>query len=207
MASLSVPTPGSTTTRWAAGGHALVGPDNGVLLPAARALANVVARGDGEGGRAGEDALEPFAIRGFDPASSTFHGRDVFAPAAAIVHEAGIGSFDEGDDRFEPIADVVDLWFPEPDLRETGATGEVLTVDGFGNAITNVPGDVLDCRFGERVTVDGEATVVARTYADVADGQRLVTVGSHGNVELAANRGRGDGAFGVDIGDVVRFEW
>src|SRR6056297_2694765 len=73
--------PGVGTDRAAlvvrAGDHALVGPDNGVLLPAARTLPNQSGEGTG---------IEVFRWVYEDPESSTFHGRDVFAPAAATVH-------------------------------------------------------------------------------------------------------------------------
>lgn len=194
---LVVVDPGVGTDRAAlvvrAGEHALVGPDNGVLMPAARRLA-------------GNGALEPFAIDVADPASHTFHGRDVFAPAAARAHEVGI-------DRVETLAElspvdaVVDLSFPEPSVDAGRAVGEVLVVDGFGNAVTNLPGARLAERYGGRIEVNGESAPVRRTYAAVAPGERLVTVGSHGNIELAANQGRGDEAFGVAPGDAVRVDW
>ena len=190
---LVVVDPGVGTDRPAvvvrAGDHALVGPDNGVLLPAARRLA------DGGG-------IECFEIDLGDPASSTFHGRDVFAPAAALVHEAGVGAF-ETREEFTPVGEWEGLRLPEPTVTDGRATGEVLVVDGFGNAITNVPGDVLDGRYGETVRVNGERAPVEPTYAAVAAGQRLVTVGSHENVELAVNRGRGEAAFGVAVGDAL----
>jgi S-adenosylmethionine hydrolase len=190
---LVVVDPGVGTDRAAvvvrAGDHALVGPDNGVCLPAARELA-------------GEAGIEIFEIDLGDPASSTFHGRDVFAPAAALVHEAGVGGF-ETREEFEPVDSVVDLTFPEPTVEDDRAEGEVLVVDGFGNAITNLPGAVLDGRYGGRVTVNGERAPVEPTYAAVEAGQRLVTVGSHENVELAVNRGRGEAAFDVAVGDAV----
>ncbi|MFT4945490.1 MAG: S-adenosylmethionine hydrolase, partial [Halovenus sp.] len=80
-------------------------------------------------------------------------------------------------------------------------------VDGFGNAITNVPGRVVADRFGTTIRVDGERAPVRETYARVDPGQRLVTVGSHGNVELAVNRGRGDAAFDVEAGSSVELSW
>ncbi|MCF2208449.1 SAM-dependent chlorinase/fluorinase, partial [Halobacterium salinarum] len=55
--------------------------------------------------------------------------------------------------------------------------------------------------------VDGVATPVRRSYAHTDPGKRLLTVGSHGNVELAVNRGRGDDAFGVSAGDEVTVVW
>ena len=199
---LVVVDPGVGTDRAAivvrAGEHALVGPDNGVLVPVARELAAVSATGDGD--------FDAFDVDVETPQSHTFHGRDVFAPAAADVHAVGIDAI-ERLDGLEPTEDVVDLRFPEPDVDEEDATGEVLVVDGFGNAITNVPGRTLEGRYGETVVVNGGRAPVRRSYAYVDPGERLVTVGSHGNVELAVNRGRGDEAFGVDRGDAVRLDW
>ncbi|WP_435179851.1 SAM hydrolase/SAM-dependent halogenase family protein [Halorussus sp. AFM4] len=198
---LVVVDPGVGTDRAAlavrAGDHALVGPDNGVLPPAARELA-AQATGD-------ESDVEVFEVEYEDEAteSTTFHGRDVFAPAAAAVHEAGVASFHERDD-VAPVDGYEDLRFPEPELGDDAAVGEILVVDGFGNAVTNVPGERLDGRAS--VAVNGESAPVARAYAAVDPGERLVTVGSHGNVELAVNRGRGDEAFGVEVGDAVRVE-
>jgi len=208
---LVVVDPGVGTDRAAiairAGGHALVGPDNGVLLPAARTLA--------------DGPVEVFEVRYEDPApegraengrwppvaeTSTFHGRDVFAPAAARVHEAGVGDF-EDQPGFVPADDYEDLQFPEPTVDEDGAVGEVITVDGFGNVITNIPGEVLADRFGSHVKANGAWASARRAYAEVDVGHRVVTVGSHGNVELAVNQGRGDDTFGVEAGGRVRLSW
>ena len=208
---LVVVDPGVGTDRSAlairAGDHALVGPDNGVLLPAARALADgppklfeVTYEDPDPGDRVGDSQWPPV------PESATFHGRDVFAPAAARVHAAGVGCFEE-QSGFAPAGEHEDLRLPDPTVEEDSAVGEVLTVDGFGNVITNVPGDVLADRFGSQVSVDGAWVPVRRAYAAVGTGHRLVTVGSHGNVELSVNRGRGDDSFGVDAGSRVRLSW
>jgi S-adenosylmethionine hydrolase len=204
---LVVVDPGVGTDRAAlavrAGDHALVGPDNGILLPTARELsAGGPPSGDGRN-------VEVFEVEYEDAEteSTTFHGRDVFAPAAAEIHEAGVDSFHEREDVM-PTDGYQDLRFPEPQLPtpdgDATAVGEVLVVDGFGNVITNLPGDLLDGR--EQVAVNGESASVARAYAEREPGERLVTVGSHGNVELAVNRGRGDEAFGLAVGDDVRLE-
>jgi len=199
---LAVVDPGVGTDRDAlvvrAGDHAVVCPDNGLGLPVARKLGDPeVFAVDYEGG-AGEWLASP--------ASSTFHGRDVFAPAAAKVHEVGVDAVGSVS-GIAPTDEYTDLTFPEPTLEASGATGTVLVVDGFGNAVTNVPGRVLEGRFGEHVAVDGVQAPVERAYAAVEPGQHLVTVGSHGNVELAVNRGRGDDAFGVEAGNRVRLSW
>ena len=207
---LVVVDPGVGTERSAvvvrAGDHALVGPDNGVLLPAARALT--------------DGSLELFEVTYVDPGpeggvpgqwppvaeSSTFHGRDVFAPAAARVRVAGVERF-ERQEGFERADDYENLTLPEPAVEDGGAVGEVITVDGFGNAITNIPGDVLAGRFGSHVKANGVWASARRTYAAVDPGHRVVTVGSHGNVELAVNQGRGDDTFGVEAGTRVRLSW
>jgi S-adenosylmethionine hydrolase len=211
---LAVVDPGVGTDRAAlvvrAGDHAFVGPDNGVLLPASRAIA-------------GEDEIEVFevAVRGEgdavtkepdptawppDPASSTFHGRDVFAPTAARVHDAGVDAI-EAIDGLEPTADFQDLRFPEPELKPDGAIGTALAVDGFGNVITNIPGSAIADRFGDHVKANGIWAGARRTYAAVDDGHRVITVGSHGNVELAVNQGRGDETFGISAGARIRLSW
>ncbi|WP_135820536.1 SAM hydrolase/SAM-dependent halogenase family protein [Halostella litorea] len=206
---LAVVDPGVGTDRAAvvarAGGHALVGPDNGVLVPAARKLAG---GGAVEWFAIDEDAAEvprPAAGEAAEPRrrSNTFHGRDVFAPAAAAVHEAGVADLGSLD-RLTPVDGVKDLTFPDPTVEDDAVVGEVLVVDGFGNAITNVPGDVVAAL--DAVTVNGQSVPVGETFAAVPEGQWLVTVGSHGNVELDVNRGRGDEAFGVEPGDAVRLE-
>ncbi|ELY70894.1 SAM hydrolase/SAM-dependent halogenase family protein [Natrinema versiforme] len=217
---LVVVDPGVGTERNAivlrAGDHTLVGPDNGVLLPAARRLAGSTDRL--ESGAIDEDALEPVepttptgsmadssgnADRSSQRRSNTFHGRDVFAPAAAAVHEADTGALDSLE-WLEPTPIAADLEFPDPVLEDERAAGEVLVVDDFGNAITNVPGSYLDGR--ERVAANGDPVPVGETFAAVPVGERLATVGSHGYVELDVNRGRGDDAFGLEPGDRVVLE-
>jgi S-adenosylmethionine hydrolase len=196
---LVVVDPGVGTDRTAlllrVGDHALVAPDNGVLAPVAREL---------------EGQTEAFRIDDADARSSTFHGRDVFAPAAAEAHEAGVDSLAELD-YLDPLDDFVDLRLPDPriDGDARRAVGEVLVVDDFGNAITNLPGSVVANHGAVRVEAGptDDRIPVGDTFGAVAPGERLVTVGSHGNVELDVNRGRGDDAFGVGPGDEVVLEW
>jgi len=199
--------PGVGTDRAAlvveAGDHRFVAPDNGVAVPVARELASGTGTETDTPSATGENfRVWAYEYAESETASNTFHGRDVFAPAAAAVHDADAVA---DVDRCRPADGWVDLQFPDPRVGESGATGEVLVVDGFGNAITNVPGEVLEDRYGGTVEVNGESVPV--DYAELAPGRPLVTVGSHGNVELAVNRGRGDEAFGVGTGDALRLEW
>lgn len=208
---LVVVDPGVGTQRRAivvrAGGHVFVAPDNGIVFPVARRLSDDVQaftvafeQGDPTDISPRADEWPP------EPDSQTFHGRDLFAPVAAHVHEAGRHSF-EADDAFAPTDDYEGVTFPDPTIDEDGAVGETLTIDGFGNVITNIPGTVLAGRYGDHVQANGISASVRRSYAEVDESHRVVTVGSHGNVELAVNQGRGDDTFGVDVGGRVRLAW
>ncbi|WP_439025527.1 SAM hydrolase/SAM-dependent halogenase family protein [Haloarchaeobius sp. DT45] len=198
--------PGVGTIRGAlvlrVGEHALVAPDNGVVVPVARRLAGLA---PGEPLSAADVPVSAHLIGDADADSTTFHGRDVFAPAAAAVHEVGVEN--AGDlPRLTPTAleTLVDCTLPEADVENGRAEGEVLVVDDFGNAITNVPGEFL--AGVSAVTIDGDRTPVGETFASVPEGDRLVTVGSHGYVECDVNQGRGDEAFGLAPGDPVVLE-
>ena len=225
--------PGVGTDRAAlavrAGAHVVVAPDNGLALPPSRALAaggETSEATDGEG----DDDVDVHRIEGFDPTSSTFHGRDVFAPATAKLREAVVAECD-GTQRSTVAAptvrraiddagwlirtdDYVDVGVPEPTVRggrapaDAGPTvveAEVIVVDDFGNAITNVPRELVRGR--ERVVVNGDAVPVVPTFAAVPAGERLVTVGSHGYVECDVNDGSGAATFGLSTGDAVLFEF
>jgi S-adenosylmethionine hydrolase len=192
---LAVVDPGVGTDRAVlvarAGEHTLVGPDNGLLVPAARRIAT--------------DADWFHADPG-DPDSTTFHGRDVFAPLAAEIHEtvtdAGVGGLDDHD-RLTP-AEPVDCRLPEATVENDGTAGLVLAVDDFGNVVTNVPGEFLDGRTAVRV--NGQTVPVGETFGAVDPGDPLVVVGSHGYVECDVNDGRGDEWFGLSPGDAVEID-
>jgi S-adenosylmethionine hydrolase len=197
---LAVVDPGVGTDRAVlvgrAGEHTLVGPDNGLLVPTARRIADA---GDA-------DEVDWFHADPGDPASTTFHGRDVFAPLAAEIHEAvtarGVDTFDDHD-RLTP-AEPVDCRLPEATVEDGHAEGFVLAVDDFGNVITNVPGDFLDGR--AVVRVNGQEVSVGETFAAVDPGTPVVVVGSHGYVECDVNDGRGDGWFGLSPGNTVELD-
>lgn len=185
--------PGVGTDRDAlvvrAGEHVLVGPDNGVLYPAVRRLA-------------GAGPIEWYRIDDEDAASSTFHGRDVFAPAATVVHDTPRGNL-ATIGRLQPAADPVELILPSLAFDDGVARATILAVDDFGNCVTNVDGSFVDD--ASTVRVDGRRVSVGTTFDSVEAGAPLV-VGSHGNLELDVNRGRGDIEFGIEPGDSVIVE-
>jgi S-adenosylmethionine hydrolase len=122
-----------------------------------------------------------------DGASPTFHGRDVFAPAAARL-ACGASVRELGAGRAEPV--LLDEAFAT--VEEDEITGAVCTVDGFGNAITTVRERDLGGRrvaaveWGGRSRSRGRSVLVVRTYADIPQGALGVLMGSAGHLEIAA---------------------
>ena len=158
-------------------GRFLVGPDNGVLSPA---LLHAGARCVSLGVPAG--------------AAPTFHGRDVFAPAAARL---ALG--DSLESLGAVAGDPVIRRTPEATRREDGGVqGEVITVDRFGNAVTNL----LAMRGGQ-VQVAGLSLALRRTYADAEQGDPVALVGSSGLVEIAVRDGSAADRLGLRRGSSV----
>ena len=164
---LVVVDPGVGTSREAIAvcseGRFLVGPDNGVLSPALFALdARVV------------------SLTIHAQASPTFHARDVFAPAAAQLARGM--SFEM---LGEALMKAVRLRTPQPRRTADGTLhGEILTIDRFGNAITN-----LAARDGVAVQVGDHQARLVHTYGEAAPGELVALVGSSGFVEIAVRDG------------------
>jgi S-adenosyl-L-methionine hydrolase (adenosine-forming) len=159
-------------------GRFLLGPDNGVLSPAllvpgARVVGLVVPAS----------------------ASPTFQGRDVFAPAAVRL-ALGAAIDDLGAVVLEPVVRRT----PEPHRGADGSLeGVVVTIDRFGNAITNF----LGARSGA-VKVGAHTAPVRRTYADVPTGELVAVVGSSGLLEIAVRDGNAAARLALTRGAHVR---
>jgi hypothetical protein len=176
------------------GAGLLVGPDNGLLLPAAAALGGVLAA---------HELVEP-RLR-LPVVSATFHGRDIFAPAAAHL-AGGVPAAEFGPE----VTDLVRLPEPRTILNRRQLTSEIIGVDRFGNlqlAATAAELAAFGVAEGDRVrvrhnrsTVDGQ---VAGTFADVPFGTLLVHVDSAGQVSLAVNGGSAAEALAGRVGDVT----
>lgn len=153
--------------------YSFVGPDNGLLMPAARAQGRF-------------RAYEITAIDFFtECVSPVFHGRDVLAPAAALIAS---GRDVPG---LQEIRDPVDLDFGVPRIEEDTITGQVIYTDDFGNVITNVGGDVIRgvCRPGEPLEVNGMSARYVSAYYEGRGDELMVLTGSHGMVEIAYRNG------------------
>ena len=162
-------------------GRIYVGPDNGLLLPAAS--------------RMGIDAACELANPDYalDSISRTFHGRDLFAPAAA--HLATGVPLEELGPPLDPEA-LIRLDLPEPVIADDAITATLLYVDSFGNIALNLDRDDVDALgivSGTRVELDlaGERyyAVMARTFADARAGDVILYEDSYKNMSLAISRG------------------
>jgi S-adenosylmethionine hydrolase len=160
-------------------GHRFIAPDNGLLTPVLEG-AHVVELPVG------------------DDASATFHGRDVFAPAAARLAK-GESLRTLGPSVVHPHLAPL----PVPFEREGSLYGEVVYVDRFGTLITNIPRSDFGGEHGVRVGGEFYAQS-GRTFRDVEQGELVAFVGSGGTVEIAARDQSAAQVTGVGIGGEVR---
>jgi S-adenosylmethionine hydrolase len=177
----------------------LVGPDNGLLLPAAERFGGVV--------EAVEISSSPWRL---EPVSATFHGRDVFAPVAARL--AGGAPLAEAGAPVEPPA-LVAPQSTQPRQEAGALVAHVVGTDTFGNAMLDAThADMLErgLRLGEGVAVRVGARrvrgLVARTFSDVDAGRLLLYEDAGGSLSLAVNGGDAAALLGLRAGDEVRLE-
>jgi S-adenosyl-L-methionine hydrolase (adenosine-forming) len=155
-----------------AGGHYFLAPDNGLLAP-------VVARTD-----------DPLIVRlgaaqlaqlGVHHPSATFHGRDIFAPVAAELAA--------GRCRIEDLGDVartlVPSWVEDPAVETRSVAGVVMTIDHFGNLITNIDAPLIERFRLPLVHAGNHAFPLLRTYGDTRPGEYLALINSFGVLEIA----------------------
>ncbi|MEX0745107.1 MAG: SAM-dependent chlorinase/fluorinase [Phycisphaeraceae bacterium] len=131
--------------------------------------------------------------------SATFHGRDVFAPAAAHL-AVGVKLTELG----EPVdpATLVRLDLPQPVRHAEGMTLHVLWVDPFGNLVTDLRAEQLDS--DARVTLDDTTILtIADTFSDVPVGEPVAYFGSSGRLEIAVRNGSAAARFDAGSGAVV----
>jgi S-adenosylmethionine hydrolase len=176
-------------------GRLFVGPDNGLLVPAAE-LAGVDA--------AHELANPAYAL---ETISRTFHGRDLFAPAAAHL-AAGVPI-----EKLGPPIDpeqLVRLDLPEPRFRENAVEATTLYVDSFGNIVLNVRRDDVErvgIVAGARVELAHGAeryyAVAARTFADARAGEVILYEDSYRSMSVAISGGSAASLLRAEPGDTI----
>ncbi|MCK5526083.1 MAG: SAM-dependent chlorinase/fluorinase [Candidatus Latescibacteria bacterium] len=167
-----------------------VGPDNGLFgwLDETGTVRRVVAITN-------RDLMRP-------EVSATFHGRDVFAPAAAHLSKGIKVS------AFGPkVSDWVRLEFPQPKIEGDRLLGRVVRVDRFGNAITNISEETFWAFAGDGAFEIGAGAVrlreIARSYASVSEGEPLALFGSSGVLEVSVHGGPASETLGLAKDDTV----
>jgi S-adenosylmethionine hydrolase len=170
----------------------LVGPDNGLLSLAApvREVRRIIHLTE-----------ERFFL---SPRSTTFDGRDVFAPVAAAL-AVGVTPSALGPE----VPDMQRIDLPPVVAEAHALRGQVIYVDHFGNLVTNVPGEALAALPRQGVSIGIRAARVrgvARSYEAVAPGEPVVVVNSWGLVEIAVRNGSAQASVGAQVGDSVVVE-
>jgi S-adenosyl-L-methionine hydrolase (adenosine-forming) len=164
-----------------------VGPDNGLFTPFVEPAA---------GWRAYELTATEYRLRSV---SRTFHGRDVFAPAAAHL-AAGVPP-----DRFGArVLDPVRLSWPTVRAVRGAVAGAVLHIDRFGNLITSIRAEALpELTRDMRIRVGGRPLSLVGTYGDLEPGQAGALLGSSGRLEVAVREGNAAAHFKARRGTPV----
>jgi hypothetical protein len=173
------------------GEHIFVGPDNGILYPSSSR------EGIERVWVIDEEKTSAFT----EELSSTFHGRDVFAPAAAFAV----------DGRIEEIATPYDGEIKKINLFEVNVTGsgieaDIIFVDRFGNLVTNIQREVVEELDAKAFYLSGTEFPLVASYSDVESGQPLAIIGSFGTLELSVRNGNASQLFGVSSGK-IKLEW
>jgi S-adenosyl-L-methionine hydrolase (adenosine-forming) len=173
--------------------HYFIGPDNGVfsrIYPLTESLS----------------VIHMTAEHYFLPQrSSTFHGRDIFAPAAAWLSR-GIDILNFG----EPVSDYITLPVPMPvSPSKNIMEGEIIYTDGFGNLITNISADQInelvssDTKKRLKILVKGKEIPLKSHYAEVRDKGLYSLINSFGYLELFTNGSSAASDFNLAVGEKV----
>jgi S-adenosylmethionine hydrolase len=169
-----------------------VGPDNGILVLAAE--------------KQGIESIYELTNPRFmlPKVSSTFHGRDVFAPAAAhLLNGANPAEFGP------EIREAAEVEFAKITRRNGALVGEVLHVDGFGNIITNIGEKEVAQQHAKgeiKVELAGKKLKLrfCKAYGETKPQEPLALIGSHGFLEISVNQGNAARKFETKAGDKIK---
>jgi S-adenosylmethionine hydrolase len=168
-------------------GQCVLCPDNGLITWAWRRLG---------GGAAYELTWRP------PQTSATFHGRDIFAPAAAMLAAEESSAPRLCGPPVEPFL------LPVTPATHRPSEAEVIHIDHFGNVTTNVPAEAIAPTPPKVIRLAHRSLgPVRRTYADVAEGEALALIGSSGLLEIAVRNGNAAHTLGLRVGDRLTIEY
>jgi len=194
---IAVVDPGVGTTRRgiivATRSQVLIGPDNGLLMPAAHFLGDFIVY---------EISNDRYKLNSI---SNTFHGRDVFSPVAAHIIN-GV-PFEEIGSR---IFNFVDLNFNKGKISDRSASGKIIYIDRFGNIVTNIEGNLLrkileyDTKIAVFIGDKKQDITFVKSYNFVKKGHILATFNSNNLMEIAVNQGNATRKLGVELDDEIK---
>jgi len=194
---IAVVDPGVGTTRRgiivATRSQVLIGPDNGLLMPAAHFLGDFIVY---------EISNDRYKL---DSISNTFHGRDIFSPVAAHIIN-GV-PFEEIGSR---IFNFVDLNFDKGKISDRSASGKIIYIDRFGNIVTNIEGNLLrkileyDTKIAVFIGDKKQDITFVKSYNFVKKGHILATLNSNNLMEIAVNQGNATRKLGVELDDEIK---
>ncbi len=168
--------------------HLFMAPDNGLLAPILE-VADLIVKLDNA-------RLSRFAI---EMPSQTFHGRDIFAPLAAELASGRIAIGDLGD----TTSQWTPGWLEEPQVHASKVSGIVVTVDAFGNLISNIDATLVSRFKHPLVDIAGHQVAMKSTYGRARPGDYLALINSFGVVEVARAEGNAAEGLGCDRGAPV----
>lgn len=167
-------------------------PDNGLLSLALSPRATFVA----------VDNASLFLPNG----STTFHGRDRFAPVAAALAERLVGLEDLG--PAVERSEIVSFDYHPPTAGENGITGTVVAIDRFGNIVTDIDGRQLETGKPVEIILRGRAIrTISRSYGEASGDDPFAIIGSRGTIEISINRGSAAARLQSERSDEVRLSW
>ncbi len=177
-------------------GAFMVGPDNGLLIPAAEALGGV------------SSAVELTNARyKIHPVSNTFHGRDVFSPAAAHLASGAELSELGGELPSDSLKRII---VAEDEIRDGDIVARVIDIDRFGNARLSVREDGSGLRYGDEMKLDiGDGDMGVRyvaTFGAAGAGELILVPDSHWRLSISINKGSAAHALSLSVGTKVRLK-
>lgn len=186
--------------------HRFVAPDNGLLTLVCRRYDPCFGDADTSGPTVAPNGCQAWRLTnpGYwrHPVSATFHGRDVFAPAAAHL-STGVTP----DALGGPMTSIIALSLPTPRPEGDAVRGQIIFVDAFGNLVSDITADILtDMGVPGResevvVSIAGQSIAgLSRTFHDPPGGGLKALLGSHGRLEVALVDGNAGVALGVGSG-------
>ncbi len=167
--------------------HIFMAPDNGLL---AQLLDNA------EGALVYHLDLSRLSKLGIHEPSQTFHGRDIFAPIAAEFASGRISPMHIGN----PITEWTPGWLDEASVSADKVTGTIVTIDAFGNLISNIEAAMIETLSNPVAHIGGHDIHMLQTYGRAKPGEYLALINSFGVVEIAKAEGNASEGLGLERG-------